>query len=356
MPRFSVIVPAYKVQAYPPACPDSVLSRSCPDLDRVRVHHRQRRRGSVPGVPVPPGVRLRHALLRLGPRRTWEALRLASALLRRTRKRLAKARGTVRTAALRLHYAVQRRLPVRADRALFATEGGRGYGGDPGTLEEAFRTLAPHVRTAWAAAPAHHHTVPPGTRRLTPGTAAYWTALARSRYLVHASGLDAGLVERRGQVVVRTQPGTPLRYAGLDLQERPAAARGAGAARLLTTVDTARAFAPGPVAYDEDELIGLFTGGQWRGPRSTLLRAAFRERFRPHDDGRAAERVVRRVVLAETDLPPVVPLDARRPAPPSPALSPGPAGAEGRPSPAVARAPLAAVPRPTGPRTVTESL
>ncbi|MFG3547904.1 CDP-glycerol glycerophosphotransferase family protein [Streptomyces sp. NPDC047725] len=488
---------------------------------RARAHCRRYR---VPGVPVPPGVRLRHALLRLGLRRTWETLRLASALLRRTRKLLAKARGTVRTAALRLHYAVQRRLPVRADRALFATEGDRGYGGDPGALEEAFRTLAPHVRTAWAAAPAHHHTVPPGTRRLAPGTAAYWTALARSRYLVHESGLDAGLVKRRGQVVVRTQPGTPLRYAGLDLRERPAAARGTGAARLLTTVDTwdhlvcadrhstltwervcpggyttlelgrpradvfqrataadvarlretlgipedtvallyaptyrdyrrtqragldlerlvtllgprfmvlarahprhggplttarhdrivdvsghprveslclasdalvtdfsslmcdyavldrpivlhadepeafeaalgccldPRAFPPGPVAYDEDELIGLFTGGQWRGPRSALLRAAFRERFCPHDDGRAAERVVRRVVLGETDLPPVVPLAARRPAPPSPALSPGAAEAEGRPSPAVARAPLAAVPRPTGPRTVTESL
>lgn len=476
-------------------------------MRRARVHCRRYR---VPGAPVPPAARLRHALLRLGLRRTYEALRLVSALRRRTLKGCAKLLGTARTAALRLHYRIQRRLPLRADRAVFADGGGRGYGGDPAALEEAFRTFAPHVRTAWAADPAHHHTVPPGTRRLTPGTAAYWTALARSRYLVHHTGLDAGLVKRRGQVVVRTQAGTPLRYTGLDLQERPAAARGTDFARLLDTVDSwdhlvsanrhstltcervypgryttleygrprtdvlqrataadvarlretlgipegtvallyaptyrdyrrtqragldlerlvtrlgprfmvlarahprhggplttarhdrivdvtghpsvealclasdalitdystlmfdyagldrpivlhadepeafeaavgtcvdLRSFPPGAVAGDEDELIGVFAGGHWCGPRSAQLRAAFRERFCPYDDGRVAERVVRRVVLGETDLPPVVPLAERRPAPSS--------------ASALSRPPLATVPQPAGPRTVTDSL
>ncbi|WP_346010617.1 bifunctional glycosyltransferase family 2 protein/CDP-glycerol:glycerophosphate glycerophosphotransferase [Streptomyces sp. SID5910] len=475
-------------------------------MRRARVHCRRYR---VPGVPVPPAARLRHALLRLGLRRTYEALRLVSALRRRTRKAGAKLLGTARTAALRLHYRIQRRLPLRADRALFADAGGRGYGGDAGALEEAFRAFAPHVRTAWAAGPAHHHTVPTGTRRLTPGTAAYWTALARSRYLVHHTGLDAGLLKRRGQVVVRTQDGTPLRRTGLDLREHPAA-RGTDFARLLDTVDSwdhlvsanrhstltcervypgryttleygrprtdvfqrataadvarlretlgipedtvallyaptyrdyrrtqragldlerlvtrlgprfmvlarahprhggplttvrhdrivdvtahpsveklclasdalitdysalmfdyagldrpivlhtdeaeafeaavgtcvdLRSFPPGAVAGDEDELIGVFAGGQWCGPRSAQLRAAFRERFCPHDDGRAAERVVRRVVLGETDLPPVVPLAERRPAPSAAA--------------ALSRPPLATVPQPAGPRTVTDSL
>ncbi|MFG2678994.1 CDP-glycerol glycerophosphotransferase family protein [Streptomyces sp. NPDC048392] len=475
-------------------------------LRRARVHCRRYR---VPGAPAPLPVRLRHALLRLGLRRTYGVLRLASALRRRTAKVTAGLPRAARTVALRLHYRLQRRLPLRTDRAVFAVEGDRGYGGDPGALEEAFRRAAPHVRTAWAAGPAHHHTVPPGTRRLTPGTAAHWTALARSRYLVRDSAFDAGLVRRRGQVLVQTQAGTPLGHAGLDLQERPAAAGGTDFARLLrdvdswdyvvsanrhstltwervhpgdwtaleygqprtdalqraTAADVARlretlgipegtvailyapvhrdyrrtqrlaldlervvrrlgprfmvlaradprhggpltvsggrvldvsdhphveslclasdalvtdysalmfdyagldrpivihayeheayeaargtyfdlcAFPPGAVARDEDELIGVFAGGDWHSTRSARLRAAFRERFCPYDDGRAAERVVRRVVLGETGLPPVVPLAERRPAPPAAA--------------ALARTSLATVPQPAGPRTVTDSL
>ncbi|MFE0414012.1 bifunctional glycosyltransferase/CDP-glycerol:glycerophosphate glycerophosphotransferase [Streptomyces tendae] len=474
-------------------------------LRRARVHCRRYR---VPGARAPLPVRLRHALLRLGLRRTYGALRLASALRRRTARVTTSLARTARTGLLRLHYRVQRCLPLRADRAVFAVEGHRGYGRDPGALEEAFRRLAPHVRTAWAADPVHHHTVPPGTRRLAPGTAAHWTALARSRYLVCDAAFDAGLVRRRGQVLVQTQAGTPLKHMGLDLQEHPAAARGTDFARLLreadswdhvvsanrhstltwervhpggwttlecgqprtdvlqraTAADVARlretlgipegtvailyvpthrdyrrtqraaldlervvrrlgprfvvlarahprhggppasggrvldvgghphveslclasdalvtdysslmfdyagldrpivlhaheaeayeaargtyvdlrSFPPGAIARDEDELIGLFASGEWHGARSARLRAAFRERFCPYDDGRAAERVVRRVVLGETDLPPVVPLAERRPAPSAAA--------------ALARTPLATVPQPAGPRTVTDSL
>ncbi|MEU6451328.1 bifunctional glycosyltransferase family 2 protein/CDP-glycerol:glycerophosphate glycerophosphotransferase [Streptomyces sp. NPDC046979] len=472
-------------------------------LRRARVHCRRYR---VPGAPVPAPVRVRHALLRLGLRRTWETLRLASALRRRTARAAAGRLRAARTGALRLHYGGQRLLPLRADLALFAVDGGGGYGCNPGALEDAFRRLAPHVRTAWAAAPAHHHTVPTATRRLTPGTAAYWTALARSRYLVHNAAFDGGLVKRRGQVLVQTQAGTPLAHAGLDLQERPAAAGGTDFARLLREVDSwdyvvsanghstltwervhpggyttleygqprtdvfqrataadvarlretlgipegtvailyapahrdyrrtqrsaldlervvrrlgprfmvlarahpghdvwpaapagrvldvsghpsveslclasdalitdyaslmfdyagldrpivlhadepeafeaargtyvdLRSVPPGPIARDEDELIAVFAGGDWYGARSTRLRAEFRERFCPYDDGHAAERVVRRVVLGQTRLPPVVALGARRP-----------------PAAAVARTPLATVPQPAGPRTVTDSL
>ncbi|MGW8062923.1 bifunctional glycosyltransferase/CDP-glycerol:glycerophosphate glycerophosphotransferase [Streptomyces ziwulingensis] len=475
-------------------------------LRRARVHCR---RYHVPGAPAPLPVRLRHALLRLGLRRTYGALRLVSAVRRRTARGTARSLRAARTVALRLHYRVQRRLPLRADRAVFAAHGGRGHGCNPGALEEAFRDFAPHVRTAWAADPAHHHTIPPGPRRLTPGTAAYWTALARSRYVVHNTGFDAGLVKRKGQVLIQTQAGTPLKHMGLDLRERPAAAQGTDFSRLLrdagswdyvvsanrhstltwervhpggyttleygqprtdvlqraTAADVARLretlgiargtvailyapthrdyrrtqrtaldlervltrlgprfmvlarahprhggplagtggrvldvsdhpsveslclasdalvtdysalmfdyagldrpivihadepeayeaargtyfdlrdLPPGAIARDEDELIGIFADGHWCGSRSAQLRAAFRERFCPYDDGRAAERVVRRVVLGETDLPPVVPPAARRPVPSAAA--------------GLARPPLATVPQPAGPRTVTDSL
>ncbi|MFF9686051.1 CDP-glycerol glycerophosphotransferase family protein [Streptomyces sp. NPDC014623] len=52
---------------------------------------------------------------------------------------------------------------------------------------------------------------------------------------------------------------------------------------------------PGAVATTEDELREVLRSGAWRSPEAGELRAAFRRRFCPYDDGHAAERVVRRV-------------------------------------------------------------
>lgn len=472
-------------------------------LRRARAHYRRHR---TPGAPVPARARVHHTLVRFGLHRTYRALRVTAALYRGTARLAGRLPDALRHAALRAHYRCQRMLPLRTDHVLFTAEAGRG--GDPAALEAAVREHAPHLRTAWVAGPEHHHTLAPGTRRLVPGTAAHWTALARSAYLVTDTETEPGLVKRGGQTLVRVQTGTPVGHVGLDLQERPAVARGTDFARLLRDVDRwdyvvsadrhstltwervhpgsyttleygrpradrfhaatgadvaalraslgvpkgsvailyaparrdyvrtqprlldlervvrrlgprfvvlarahhphdgpaaasdrvldvsghpdvvslclasdvlvtdfsplmcdyavlnrpvvlhtedgeayeaarglsfdPRCFPPGAVAGSEDELIDIFASGHWCGARSARLRATFRDRFCPHDDGRAAERVVRRVLLGETSLPPVVPLDERLPAPPA-------AAAIDVPSP-VTPAPR----RPTGLLTVTD--
>ncbi|MFE4700651.1 CDP-glycerol glycerophosphotransferase family protein [Streptomyces sp. NPDC056738] len=482
-------------------------------LRKARAHHRRYR---VPGVPAAPGSRLRHALVGLGTHRAYRLLSFLSRVRTRAVRPIAGLRRAVRGAALRFHYRVQLRLPLRSDRAVFSSHGGRGHGCNPGALESAFRSFAPHIRTAWIADPEHHHTIPDRTRRLRPGTAAYWTALARSKYLVNNVDFDRRLVKRPGQIMIQTQHGTPLKRMGLDLQDRPAAARGTDFAELLRGADKwdyclsgnrhstlvwervfpssyttleyglprndvyqhatpadverlraslgipagtvavlyaptyrdyrhsrprtpdlervlrelgprfvvlarahpaygapltettggrvidvsghpsveslclasdalvtdysslmfdyavldrpivvladdweayeaargtyfdVRASPPGALARDEDELIDVFATGQWRGPDAARLRAAFRERFCPYDDGRAAERVVRHVVLGESaGLPPFVPLAERRPVP----------SAQAAPArvPATDR-PLAGVPAPGGVVPLTETL
>lgn len=55
---------------------------------------------------------------------------------------------------------------------------------------------------------------------------------------------------------------------------------------------------PGPVTTTPAELADVFRTGEWRSPEAAALRTAFRERFCPYDDGRAAERVVRRFFAA----------------------------------------------------------
>jgi CRISPR system Cascade subunit CasB len=491
-------------------------------LRRARAHYRRYRppklsasleQGGTPiGAPVSRRVRLRHAFVRFGAHRTFRALHLVLTVRRRARLLARGLARAGRAAALGLHYRIQLRLPLKPDRAVFAASGDGGHGCNPGALEAAVRAHAPHIRTAWIARPEHQHTVPAGTRRLTPGTAAYWTALARAKYLVNNVNFDHRLVKRPGQVFVQTQHGTPLKHMGLDLQEHPAAARETDFARLLrgvdqwdyvlsanrhttltwervypgryttleygyprndvfqqaTSADVARlrealgipegtvailyapthrdhrrtqrtaldldrvvrrlgprfmilarahvrhggplaatsgrvvdvtghpsveelclasdalvtdyssimfdyanldrpivihspdddwaayqasrgtyfdlrAFPPGALARSEDELIDIFATGHWRGSRSTQLRTAFRERFCPYDDGRAAERVVRHVLLGEGPgaVPPVIPLAERHPVPSAAAARP--------------RTPLATVPQPSGPLTVTDS-
>ncbi|SFF86763.1 CDP-glycerol glycerophosphotransferase [Actinacidiphila alni] len=87
---------------------------------------------------------------------------------------------------------------------------------------------------------------------------------------------------------------------------------------------------PGVVAADEAGLARAFRSGAWRGPEATALRAAFRERFCAYDDGLAAERVVRRVLLGEPGLLPYRPLQDRRPAPaPMPAAQSGDGNGDG---------------------------
>ncbi|MEU0370528.1 bifunctional glycosyltransferase family 2 protein/CDP-glycerol:glycerophosphate glycerophosphotransferase [Streptomyces sp. NPDC006283] len=93
---------------------------------------------------------------------------------------------------------------------------------------------------------------------------------------------------------------------------------------------------PGAVTRTTDELIRVFTDGTWDNEANRELRAAFRSRFCAFDDGRAAERVVRHVLLGEELLPVTPPAQRHRPAVPRQAHDTAPEGtlsAAGRPSP-----------------------
>ncbi|WP_166022294.1 bifunctional glycosyltransferase/CDP-glycerol:glycerophosphate glycerophosphotransferase [Streptomyces chilikensis] len=447
-------------------------------LRRARAQYLRRR---VPGRrPATWRERARHLVIRSGSTRLWRALRLVHVTSRLAARLARAAARTARALLLRLHFATQRLLPTR-DLALFTAGGGTAaYGGDPGALETAFRVWAPRTRTAWAAPRALADTVPPETLRLTPGSRAWWTALARARYLVTDTGFGPPVRPRRGQVLLRTCDGLPLTRTGLDAARpdvpavladadswdlclsgdahttavhergfpgryttlefgRPrtdayqrATAEDVARARallglphgrtavlyaparrsapapsldveelarrlgegfvLLTTVPDPGTYpagrvidvsataapqtvlclaadvlltdcspliadfaaldrpvvawgpdraaldavhglypveVPGAVAEDEPALARLLATGACDGPALAGLRAAFRERHCPHDDGRVAERVVRRVVLGErSGLPAVTPPADRRPVPaaaPVAAHVPGPA-------------------------------
>lgn len=98
--------------------------------------------------------------------------------------------------------------------------------------------------------------------------------------------------------------------------------RGAYAASRGTYFDVT-AEAPGHVSRSYRELAWLFASGTWRDEESARLRAAFRDRFCEYDDGFAAERVVRLLMLGEGE-------DVGVPPRPAAAGRPLPAPAAGR--------------------------
>ncbi|KAK1179775.1 CDP-glycerol glycerophosphotransferase family protein [Streptomyces sp. NBS 14/10] len=462
---------------------------------RAGAHHRRYRPG---GAASPPGrAWWRGLLVRIGARRAFQFLRGADRMRRRAGELGTAGYVRARAVALRAHYRLQRLRPIDRRLAVFAAYWHKGYACNPAAIEAKVRELAPHIRTAWVTTREYAHTLPPGVRRLHPGSPAYWTALARAAYLVNNVNFTPRLRKRPGQIHLQTHHGTPLKHMGLDLLDRPAAARSTDFHELLERVDNwdyslsanrhstlvwervypsgyatlefgfprndvfhrataedvarlrkrlgvpegstavlyapthrdyqrgylprldlermARALGsgftflvrphyfyeahggpaearsgqvidvsghpsveelclaadalltdyssimfdyanldrpivvhaddwdayraargtyfditaapPGPVSRSEDELIDLFATSAWCDPRHDAQRAAFRARFCPHDDGRAAERVVRRVFLgaAAGDLPPILPLADRRPAPAAHRPAPAPA-------------------------------
>ncbi|MFC7309808.1 CDP-glycerol glycerophosphotransferase family protein [Streptomyces monticola] len=203
----------------------------------LRKARAQYRRHHVKGAQVQPRTRLRHGLVKFAAHRTYRALWAVRAVKNRLGGLTTGIRRALRGGLLQLHYRIQLRLPVRDNYAVFSAYWGRGHSCNPGAIAEKLHELAPQIRTAWIAESAHHHTVPTASRKLTPGTAAYWTALARAKYLVNNVNFDRRLKKRPGQVLIQTQHGTPLKHMGLDLQDRPAAARDMDFGALMANVD-----------------------------------------------------------------------------------------------------------------------
>ncbi|MFE3584123.1 bifunctional glycosyltransferase/CDP-glycerol:glycerophosphate glycerophosphotransferase [Streptomyces vinaceus] len=214
----------------PRACRAEFFRRAAALLRRYRA-------AGSPPLSLSRTDRIRHLLMRLGVRRTYRtASALRSAALAAGRAGVSLWRG-LRESALRLHYRGQRLLPLRPELAVFSAYWHGGYACNPAAIEAKLRELAPRMRTAWICDPQHAATLPAQTAVLRPGSAAYWTALARATYLTTNVNFERALVKRPGQVLLQTQHGTPLKRVGLDLQDRPAATPTTDFAGLLRGAD-----------------------------------------------------------------------------------------------------------------------
>ncbi|HET9894726.1 MAG TPA: CDP-glycerol glycerophosphotransferase family protein [Streptosporangiaceae bacterium] len=124
--------------------------------------------------------------------------------------------GRIRRRLLReVYYPVQRLLPVR-DAVLFISFDGRTATDNPLGIAKELRRRGDQRDQIWAVND-WSVAVPPDSRAVLIGTAAYLAALGRSAYVVANDHVALPYRRRRGQRYVQTWHGTPLKRLGWDI-------------------------------------------------------------------------------------------------------------------------------------------
>ncbi|HEX6931711.1 MAG TPA: CDP-glycerol glycerophosphotransferase family protein, partial [Streptosporangiaceae bacterium] len=125
-------------------------------------------------------------------------------------------RGRIRRRLVRdVYYRAQRLLPVR-EQILFSSFHGKQCGDNPRAIADELRRRGDHRKTFWAITD-RSVPVPPGAQPVLIGTRAYFSALARSRYLIYNDHVPLPYRKRAGQRHVQTWHGTPLKRLGYDI-------------------------------------------------------------------------------------------------------------------------------------------
>ena len=182
-------------------------------------------------------------LLLHGRRRTLTLLqrlaRTVRAVRRRgftLRRRSVNASSALRRRCLELYYRWQLRLPIDPQLAVYSAYWNAGYQCSPRAIYEKAAEIVPDTRGVWVIRETGHP-APRGTVTVRPGTRAYWKALARARVLVNNVNFPDEVVKRPGTTHLQTQHGTPLKYMGIDLRDRPVASGGTNMGNLLRRSD-----------------------------------------------------------------------------------------------------------------------
>ncbi|MEU0136183.1 CDP-glycerol glycerophosphotransferase family protein [Streptomyces sp. NPDC006296] len=131
----------------------------------------------------------------------------------------AAERGAYGQRTLRERYAGARGAELR-DAVLYSSFDGRQYSDSPRAVHEELARRGTAVEHLWVVRD-QQAVVPAGVRAVALHSAAWYEALARSRWIVTNTQLPAWFVRAEGQFVVQTWHGTPLKRIGRDLAGTP---------------------------------------------------------------------------------------------------------------------------------------
>jgi CDP-glycerol glycerophosphotransferase (TagB/SpsB family) len=124
------------------------------------------------------------------------------------------------------------------DLVLYSAFSHRGVLGDPAAVYRAARVIAPHLRGVWVVRDEEAAALlPPDVEHVLLDSPRYRRVAARATYFVNNVNWPGPLPKRPGSVHIHTHQGTPLKYMGADLLDKPGARYGLDVPQMLRRAD-----------------------------------------------------------------------------------------------------------------------
>ncbi|MET7698986.1 CDP-glycerol glycerophosphotransferase family protein [Streptomyces sp. NPDC005485] len=185
-----------------------------------------------PEGPVPAELRVL-----TGSYAGYRALRQTTRVGKGLGERQEQARRAVAGRIKRGWSKLDERRALDPDLAVYSAFSHRGVLGDPAAVYAKARELAPHISGVWVVREEQVPLLPPGVEHVTPDSPRYRQVTARATYFVNNVNWPGSLVKRPGSVHIHTHQGTPLKYMGADLLDKPGARQGFDVPQMLRRAD-----------------------------------------------------------------------------------------------------------------------
>ncbi|OIK27191.1 bifunctional glycosyltransferase/CDP-glycerol:glycerophosphate glycerophosphotransferase [Streptomyces malaysiense] len=166
-------------------------------------------------------------------------LRLQAGRAGRGAARRAAAARRVAAGRARTGWALlQARRPLDPELVVYSSSAHRGFLGDPAAVHRAALRIAPRLRGVWVVRDAETAAgLPPDVEHVIAGTRRCAEVTARAGFLVNDVPWTGVPAKRPGGVHIHTHQGTPLKYLGADLLDKPGARLGVDVPQLLRRAD-----------------------------------------------------------------------------------------------------------------------
>ncbi|QTD98872.1 bifunctional glycosyltransferase/CDP-glycerol:glycerophosphate glycerophosphotransferase [Streptomyces cyanogenus] len=172
---------------------------------------------------------------------SWTGYRLKRQAARAGREAARRADRVRQVAAGRARAgwaAVHARRPLDENLVVYSASSHRGLLGDPAAVHAAAREIAPQLRGVWVVRDAETAAqLPPDVEHVILGSRRYLEVTARAKFFVNDVNWPGSLVKRPGSVHIHTHQGTPLKYVGADLLDKPGARLGFDVPQMLRRAD-----------------------------------------------------------------------------------------------------------------------
>ncbi|GAA2775332.1 bifunctional glycosyltransferase/CDP-glycerol:glycerophosphate glycerophosphotransferase [Streptomyces rameus] len=128
--------------------------------------------------------------------------------------------------------------PLDENLVVYSASSHRGVLGDPAAVYAAAREIAPWLRGVWVVRDAETAArLPPGVEHVIVGSRRHLEVAARAKFFVNDVNWPGTPAKRPGSVHIHTHQGTPLKYLGADLLDKPGARLGFDVPRMLRRAD-----------------------------------------------------------------------------------------------------------------------